>query len=56
MNEKTKNIMSKIKSFLKATFVAPLQLIVHPLAGWEIFKQEKNLLDSTSIKISLFFA
>lgn len=42
MNEKTKNVISKIKSFFKETFVAPLQLIVHPISGWEIVKQEKT--------------
>lgn len=42
MKQKFKYIMSKIKSFFKATFVAPLQLIVHPISGWEIFKQEKT--------------
>ena len=42
MKEKIKNIFSKIKSFFKATFVAPLNLIVHPISGWEILKQEKT--------------
>lgn len=42
MNEKTKKVMTKIKSFFKGAFVDPLQLIVHPISGWEIFKQEKT--------------
>ena len=42
MNEKTKKVMTKIKSFFKCAFVDPLQLIVHPISGWEIFKQEKT--------------
>ena len=42
MNEKTKKVMTKVKSFFKGAFVDPLQLIVHPISGWEIFKQEKT--------------
>ena len=43
MKKKIKNICSKIKSFFKATIIDPLQLITHPISGWEIFKQEKNI-------------
>ena len=42
MKKKIKNIFSKIKSFFKATIIDPLQLITHPISGWEIFKQEKT--------------
>ena len=42
MKKKIKNIFSKIKSFFKATIIVPLQLITHPISGWEIFKQEKT--------------
>ena len=42
MKEKVKKILNKIKSFFKEAFINPLQLIVHPISGWEIFKQEKK--------------
>lgn len=41
MSDKTKQLKSKIKSFFQEAFIVPLQLVVHPIGGWERFKQDK---------------